>query len=149
VTVTGAWIALIEQLHPERELRPGATEAQLAEAEASLGLAIPRELRGLLEDTNGAFGEYGLALIWSVDRIARDNLQFRSLPAFRQQEPDVVGELVRTGSQMEPEEMVVDDPLREVEPTPAHEDAADEQGDARAVSRVMALSRSAAHRFAR
>ncbi len=35
-------------------------------------------------ETNGAFGAYGLGLVWSVERVVRENLFFRLHPDFQE-----------------------------------------------------------------
>jgi hypothetical protein len=52
----------------------GAPEAMIRECEVRPGYLIPAELRTLLLESNGVEGEYGLGLIWPVERIAADNL---------------------------------------------------------------------------
>lgn len=37
----------------------------------------------LLHETNGVEGEYGLGLVWPVERIVEDNLDFRKNEGFR------------------------------------------------------------------
>ena len=77
------WRELIAKFYPDHEFRPGASEEQLTVAEARLGVALPAVIRDLLRDTNGAFGEYSLGLVWPLERIVKDNLEFRSFPDFR------------------------------------------------------------------
>ena len=43
-----------------------------------MGHRLPDDLRALLSETNGIEGEYGLALLWPTERIATDNVQFRT-----------------------------------------------------------------------
>jgi hypothetical protein len=76
------WKELVLTRFPDGRLAPGAGEAELSKAESRLGLAIPTDLRSLLGETNGVAGKYGEGLIWSVERIATDNLEFRSNPDF-------------------------------------------------------------------
>jgi hypothetical protein len=51
--------------------------------EESLGVSLPGELRELLLESDGVLGEFGLGLVWPLERIERDNRSFRSTPAFR------------------------------------------------------------------
>jgi hypothetical protein len=44
---------------------------------------FPAQLASLLKESNGVQGEYGLGLLWSVERIEEDNLKFRTFPDFR------------------------------------------------------------------
>jgi SMI1-KNR4 cell-wall len=77
------WRSLVGRLYPVHEFRPGATESALADAEARLDHELPSDLRHLLAESDGVFGEYGLGLIWPTSRIVDDNLSFRSDPDFR------------------------------------------------------------------
>jgi hypothetical protein len=47
-------------------------------------VAFPEDLRSLLEETNGVIGRYGVGLVWPVERIETDNLDFRSNTSFRE-----------------------------------------------------------------
>ncbi|MCP3934326.1 MAG: SMI1/KNR4 family protein [Actinomycetia bacterium] len=60
-----------------------ATEEQVEAAERALDGELPRPLLELLYETNGVADEYGLGLIWPLDRIVDDNLMFRTNPLFR------------------------------------------------------------------
>ena len=78
------WRELVERLYPEHGFRPGATEEAISEAERRLGIPLPADLRGILEESDGVVGPYGLGLVWPVSRILEDNLSFRSNPDFRE-----------------------------------------------------------------
>jgi hypothetical protein len=60
---------------------PAAAEAIRACALA-LGQQLPDDLVGLLRETDGMQGPYGLGLVWSTERIRRDNLRLRGSPDF-------------------------------------------------------------------
>ncbi len=60
---------------------PVTTKA-VQSAEARLGHSLPVELLDLLAQTNGIEGEYGLGLLWTIERIAADNAHFRSNSEF-------------------------------------------------------------------
>lgn len=66
----------------EAHFREPATEKALESTEASLGHRLPEELRGLLAETNGIEGEYGLGLLWTTERIVADNADFRASAEF-------------------------------------------------------------------
>ena len=66
----------------EAHFREGATPAAIEALEASLGHRLPSELRDLLSETNGIEGEYGLGLLWDTERMASDNVQFRTSKEF-------------------------------------------------------------------
>ncbi|HSQ28883.1 MAG TPA: SMI1/KNR4 family protein [Gemmatimonadaceae bacterium] len=61
-----------------------ADASTLDEAERTLGLALPIELRQLLEQCNGVTDRSGAAVIWSAAELAPRNAQFRGNPEFRQ-----------------------------------------------------------------
>ncbi|MGH4034052.1 SMI1/KNR4 family protein [Actinomycetota bacterium Odt1-20B] len=50
----------------------------LAAAEQRLGHPLPPDLIGLLHETDGIVGPYGVATVWPLERIIEDNLRFRS-----------------------------------------------------------------------
>lgn len=77
------WKELIQRLTSECEFAPPASPGQVASAEKSLGVELPDPLRALLHETNGVEGEYGLGLVWPVERIVEDNLAFRDNGNFR------------------------------------------------------------------
>jgi hypothetical protein len=77
------WKEFLGRLDGHCELAPPASSDQIANAEAALGLKLPDPLRDLLRETNGVAGEYGLGLVWTVERILEDNLHFRKFEAFR------------------------------------------------------------------
>jgi hypothetical protein len=77
------WIEFLRGLTSECEFLAPATEQQLSTAESALGIELPPDLRDLLRESDGVLGEYGLGLVWSLDRIVEDNLRFRSSTNFR------------------------------------------------------------------
>src|SRR5207244_1879500 len=78
------WRELAQRLTPDCEFAPPATVAQLAAAERAIGVALPADLRSLLLESNGVVGQYGLGLVWPVERIEADNVAFRANPDFRE-----------------------------------------------------------------
>lgn len=76
------WRELIESLEADAAFTEGVTEAVISDAEASLGGALPDDLRSLLEESNGVSGRYGLGLVWPIERIVSDNVLFRTNPDF-------------------------------------------------------------------
>lgn len=62
----------------EAHFRAPATVDALRSAEVLLGHSLPDELRDLLSATNGIEGQFGLGLLWAVERIASDNAAFRT-----------------------------------------------------------------------
>jgi SMI1-KNR4 cell-wall len=66
----------------EATFNDGASEAAIDACETALGQTLPRELVALLRESDGVEGEYGLGLVWPVERIMKDNVQFRSDTTF-------------------------------------------------------------------
>lgn len=77
------WKQLIETLTPDHEFGPPALWADVSLAEEKLAISFPDDLRNLLFEANGVQGEYGLGLIWPVERIVADNLRFRTFERFK------------------------------------------------------------------
>ncbi len=67
----------------EATFRPPAQPEGLAAAEAALGRPLPNDLSQVLAESDGIEGEYGLGLIWTLDRITTDNPVFRNDEQFR------------------------------------------------------------------
>lgn len=72
------WKEFITEAIEHAQFCPPMSAHRRSEVEATLGVQFPDDLRGLLRETNGVLGEYELGLIWDVDRIETDNLQFRN-----------------------------------------------------------------------
>lgn len=76
------WIELITQVCPQATFAAGATDVDLDAVESRLGQFIPTELRDLLRETDGVRDRHGVDVVWSVDRILRDNEDFRGNESF-------------------------------------------------------------------
>ena len=76
------WKSLILRQTKECEFAPPATRSQVASAEQSLGVEFPECLRTLLTESGGVTGEYGLDIVWPIERIVADNLSFRTNEEF-------------------------------------------------------------------
>ncbi len=77
------WRELIAGLSTECTFAEPASDRAVTEAEATLGGPLPEPLAELLRETNGVEGDYGLGLVWPLERIVTDNLLFRSSLEFR------------------------------------------------------------------
>lgn len=77
------WIDKIKKLTDEIEFSPGTQVIKIESAEQRLGVKFPQSLRGLLEASDGLVGEYGLGLVWPLERIQNDNIEFRANTDFR------------------------------------------------------------------
>jgi cell wall assembly regulator SMI1 len=81
------WKELIERLAAGspfgdiREFLDPTTLDAIREAEGKLSITFPSDLRELLLEANGIWGPGG-GLIWTVERIVKDNTEFRSYPDF-------------------------------------------------------------------
>jgi len=80
--IVGMWIDMIRELTPHAGFGPPAGEAAIRDCEQTLGTPLDEDLAALLRETNGVMGGYGLGLIWPVERIASDNVAFRTTPEF-------------------------------------------------------------------
>jgi hypothetical protein len=81
---THMWRPLIAGLVPAAVFAEPVTEQAFAQAEKALGQPVPQHLADLLRETNGVEGEYGLGLVWDIERIVTDNLAFRRNEEFRE-----------------------------------------------------------------
>lgn len=77
------WRELIASSYPDHTFRLGASDAALSAAESALMLSLPPDLAGVLRESDGIDGPFGLSLIWPIDRIVADNLSFRANLDFR------------------------------------------------------------------
>lgn len=77
------WRELISNLSSVAKFAAPASDVAIREAGALLGGDLPGPLVSLLLETNGVTGEYGLGLVWPIERITEDNQAFRSNEEFR------------------------------------------------------------------
>jgi hypothetical protein len=80
--IRDVWAEMIGGLAGVARFHEAATEAAIRACERALGHQLPDQLVALLRESNGVDGEYGLGLVWPAERIAEDNLMFRSNPDF-------------------------------------------------------------------
>jgi SMI1-KNR4 cell-wall len=71
------WRELILGVTDKARFADPAESDQIEVVERELGVRLPRDLAGLLGETNGVTDEYGGGLIWQSERIASDNRTFR------------------------------------------------------------------------
>jgi hypothetical protein len=76
------WRELVLELTPDATFDPPVTPAAIREAEEALSQPLPIAFRDLLMETNGVRGEYGLGLVWTLQRIVSDNVAFRTSADF-------------------------------------------------------------------
>ncbi|WP_237330074.1 SMI1/KNR4 family protein [Streptomyces sp. BA2] len=66
----------------DAELAEPATSEALAEVERVLGQPLPEDLASLLRECNGMCGHFGTDVVWSAERIAKENASFRASADF-------------------------------------------------------------------
>ncbi|MCA2212588.1 SMI1/KNR4 family protein [Jidongwangia harbinensis] len=76
------WVELAATAYPEAEFAPLASTEAINDIERRLGDSVPADLRALLLETDGVLGEWALDVVWTAQRIAEDNAQFRTDPSF-------------------------------------------------------------------
>jgi SMI1 / KNR4 family (SUKH-1) len=74
------WREQILQWGTDIDFREPAAAEAIQACQQALGQQLPNDLVGLLRETDGVQGQYGLGLVWSTERIRQDNLRFRSSP---------------------------------------------------------------------
>ncbi|EFM10102.1 Cell wall assembly/cell proliferation coordinating protein, KNR4-like protein [Paenibacillus curdlanolyticus YK9] len=72
------WKDFIRTIKEDAAFAKAATEAELEEVSDRFNLVLPKELKDLLEETNGVSDEYGCHLVWPTSRIIEENLEARS-----------------------------------------------------------------------
>lgn len=76
------WREVAGQAFAATGFTPPVDTAVLAEAERRLGWRLPAELAGLLGETDGIVGQYGVDIVWPVEQIVEYNLRFWSDSSF-------------------------------------------------------------------
>src|SRR4051812_1978037 len=77
------WRQLVETNTSQHKFHAPISKDAISAAEADLKVQFPKELSDLLFESNGVQGEYGLGLVWPLERIRSDNLSFRSKSTFK------------------------------------------------------------------
>lgn len=77
------WRERINSLTAKAAFTEPASADTIVAAETALALRFPSDLVSLLKESDGVKGEYGLGLLWPVERIKGDNLKLRNFPDFR------------------------------------------------------------------
>lgn len=68
------WKDLIQNISTECVYGEPASIEDIEVLEKLFSIQIPKELRSLLYETNGVNDGYGCSLIWSIEKIIRENL---------------------------------------------------------------------------
>ena len=77
------WRSFLQSLSPHCRFSSASTTDFISDAQRRLQVGFPAELIELLSESDGIQGQYGLGLVWSVERIVADNLAFRANADFQ------------------------------------------------------------------
>jgi len=72
-----SWRDLATSLEPNVRFAAPATEEELQQVEAALGVSLPVHLRDLLLETDGIHDRTGATIVWRAEEIIKRNLYFR------------------------------------------------------------------------
>lgn len=78
------WRSFLQSLSPDCSFSSAAEPDSIAAAQRRLQVEFPAELVDLLSESDGVQGQYGLGLVWPVERILSDNLAFRANADFQE-----------------------------------------------------------------
>lgn len=78
------WKHLVSALESNSRFESPANKSDIENAEKSLNVLLPRQLKECLQEANGIFGEYDLGLVWSLDKVVHTNLDFRQSTNFEE-----------------------------------------------------------------
>jgi hypothetical protein len=79
-----SWRDLVTKLTPDCTFAEPVAHAQIVAAQEALAVIFPDELSSLLQESNGVIGQYGLGLVWPIERIQSENLSFRKNEDFQE-----------------------------------------------------------------
>lgn len=79
------WKELIRTLTDTCEFQQPVSPKELAAAENQLQInGLPHELKDLLTESDGVTADYGIDIVWPLNRIVQDNIGFRSYADFKE-----------------------------------------------------------------
>ncbi len=78
------WKELIQNRSDECKFYLPSAPDDVAAVERSLNVQLPDELKDLLSESNGIHGRHSLGLVWPIEQIIKDNLEFRQMPDFKE-----------------------------------------------------------------
>lgn len=78
------WKDYLSSISKECQFKAPATEKDLLLIVEELKVELPRSLAELYSETNGVYGAYGIALVWSTHQLVKENLFFRTLSQYRE-----------------------------------------------------------------
>lgn len=76
------WREMILNLHPNSVFSEPVLQNVIEDTEEDLEINLPSEIKSLLAESNGITDEYGLGIIWSIERIKQKNLFTRNSPEY-------------------------------------------------------------------
>ncbi|MGP4028937.1 SMI1/KNR4 family protein [Actinomadura sp. 3N407] len=76
------WKEAASRAYADVGFKASTGAAALAMAERRLGRSLPSALTGLLQETDGIVGHYGVDTVWPLEQIVEQNLHFRSDDSF-------------------------------------------------------------------
>ena len=85
MTTTESWRQFLGRVAPTYQVFDGMPWGQYALLEETFGMPVHKELRGLLEETNGTCDESGFYLVWSIERMISENSRIRLDQRLRKQ----------------------------------------------------------------
>lgn len=75
-------LAPLVQRPIEIRFADGTSEEQLTIVEIELDIALPKDLRDLLYESNGVRDQYGWRIVWSAEEISQYNREMRTQPQY-------------------------------------------------------------------
>ncbi len=73
------WTNFLKEISSSYEFSPQVSLEQISEVETVLGHLLPKQLKELYLETNGAYHNKNyLRVVWSLEKLVKDNLEFRS-----------------------------------------------------------------------
>lgn len=76
------WRERLLNLHSNSVFSEPVLQEHIDDTEKSLGMDLPSELKRLLAESNGVTDEYGLGIVWSIERIKTENTSIRNRPEY-------------------------------------------------------------------
>lgn len=72
------WTDFLKSLTSSYEFSPPVTSQQIVDAEATLGHSLPKHLKAFYLETNGTYHQENfLNVVWTLEKLVKDNLEFR------------------------------------------------------------------------
>ena len=78
------WRNYLQKLSNDCRFNSGVEADAISMAERDLQIQLPSELAEVLSESDGVMGQYGLGLVWPIERIRSENIAFRGNEQFRE-----------------------------------------------------------------